>query len=178
MSPRRGPLAAASRLLRPGTWKQWARVANFLGYDGASILEASQGDGARISPTVSVRNGSRIALGAGANVGQWCYLWAGDTSGRIEIGDHALLAPEVFVTASNYDFDSGDGPVADLPRREADVRIGAHTWLGTRVVVLPGVTIGDGTVVAAGAVVATDLPAGVLAAGVPARVIRRRGEPR
>ncbi|WP_125774735.1 acyltransferase [Antribacter gilvus] len=178
MSPRRGPLAAASRLLSPTTWRQLARVVNFLGYDGAGASDATVGAGVRLSPTVSVRNGARITIGEGANVGQWCYLWAGETTGRIEIGANALLAPEVFVTASNYDVDAGDGPVSDLPRREADVRIGADTWLGARVVVLPGVTIGDGTVVAAGSVVAKDLPPGVVAAGVPARVLRRRGERR
>ena len=63
----------------------------------------------------------------------------------------------------------------NLPKREADVVIGANTWLGTRVVVLPGVTIGDGTIVAAGAVVTRDLPPDSVAAGVPAKVVRRRG---
>jgi acetyltransferase-like isoleucine patch superfamily enzyme len=154
------------------------RNANFLGYDGAEIGKARIGRGVRLSPRISIRNGSRLSIGAGANIGQDCYLWAGDSAGRIEIGEHALLAPGVFVTASNYDFDAGDGPVMNLPKREADVRIGANTWLGVRVTVLPGVTIGDGTVVAAGAVVVKDLPAGVLAAGVPARVIRARGLPK
>ena len=178
MSVRHGRSAAASRLLRPRTWGQLAKVGNFYAYDGVGLGDMRIGPDVQLSPTISVRNGSRISIGAGANIGQSCYLWAGDGSGRIEIGDHALFAPEVFVTASNYDFDAGPGPVIDLPKREADVRIGANTWLGARVVVLPGVTIGDGTVVAAGSVVSKDLPDGVLAAGVPARVIRKRGEPR
>ena len=50
--------------------------------------------------------------------------------------------------------------------------LGRNVWLGARVIVLPGVTIGDNTVVGAGSVVARNLPAGVLAAGVPARVVR------
>jgi acetyltransferase-like isoleucine patch superfamily enzyme len=178
VSARRGLAGALGRLLRPAIWRQWVRVGNFLGYDGAGISEATVGAGVRLSPTVSVRNGARVSIGAGAHIGQSCSLWAGDSHGRIDIGDHALFAPDVFVTASNYDFDAGDGPVMDLPRREADVRIGADTWLGARVVVLPGVTIGDGTVVAAGSVVTRDLPPGVLAAGVPARVLRKRGETR
>lgn len=176
MSQRHGRSAATSRLFRATTWKQLARVGNFLGYDGAEAAEVTALGSTRLSPTVSVRNGLRITLGAGAQIGQGCYLWAGERTGRIVIGDHALLAPEVFVTASNYDFDAGDGPVMDLPKREADVHIGANTWLGARVMVLAGVTIGEGTVVAAGSVVAKDLPAGVLAAGVPARVLRKRGE--
>ncbi|MFT4288444.1 acyltransferase [Nocardioides sp.] len=178
MSQRHGRSAAASRLLRTATWRQLARVGNFFGYDGAEAAEVTYQGASRLSPTVSVRNGGRITLGAGAQIGQGCYLWAGDSTGRIVIGDHALLAPEVFVTASDYDFDAGDGPVMDLPKREADVHIGANTWLGTRVTVVAGVRIGDGTVVAAGSVVTRDLPAGVLAAGVPARVLRQRGSVR
>lgn len=178
MSQRHGRTAATSRLLRTTTWKQLARVGNFFGYDGAEAAEVTYRGASRLSATVSVRNGERITLGAGAQIGQGSYLWAGDNVGRIVIGDHALLAPEVFVTASNYDFDAGDGPVMALPKREADVYIGANTWLGTRVTVLAGVSIGDGTVVAAGSVVTKDLPPGVLAAGTPAKVLRKRGETR
>ena len=55
----------------------------------------------------------------------------------------------------------------------APVRIGDRVWVGTRAVVLKGVTIGDGAVVAAGAVVTSDVPAGTVVAGVPARVVGR-----
>lgn len=175
LSHRHGLAPAVLRLFSGSFWLRLLRTANFLGYDSAGIGMARVGKGVRLSPRVSIRNGSRLSIGDGVHIGQDCYLWAGDSSGRIDIGDRALLAPGVFVTASNYDFDAGDGPVMDLPKKEADVRIGANTWLGARVVVLPGITIGDGTIVAAGAVVVRDLPAGVLAAGVPARVIRARG---
>jgi acetyltransferase-like isoleucine patch superfamily enzyme len=154
---------------------RFARLANFFGYDGSGRGDMKLAQGVRLSPTISVRNGSRVSIGTGAHVGQWCYLWAGDHHGSIEIGDHALLAPEVFITASDYDFDQGAGPVMDLPKRESDVRIGRHTWLGVRVVVVAGVTIGDGAIIAAGAVVTRDIPPNSVAAGVPARVVRRRG---
>ena len=84
----------------------------------------------------------------------------------------------MFLTASNYDFDAGPGPVMDLPKREADIQIGANTWLGAYVVVLAGVTIGEGTIVAAGSVVTRDLPPNCVAAGNPARVVRQRGQRR
>jgi acetyltransferase-like isoleucine patch superfamily enzyme len=165
-------------LVTAGTVKGWARLANFFRYDSRELARASVAPGVYLSPTVSIRNGGRVSIGAGSHVGQWCCLWAGDSAGRIDIGDHALLAPDVFITASDYDFDAGPGPVMDLPKREHDVRIGANTWLGAKVVVVAGVTIGDGAIVAAGSVVTRDVPAGAVAAGVPARVIRMRGERR
>ncbi|MEO9240176.1 MAG: acyltransferase [Jatrophihabitantaceae bacterium] len=168
--------AALGRLASTSTLRNLARLLNFFGYDGADRRKLDLGTGVRLSPTVSLRNGERISIGSGSHVGQWCSLWAGDSSGRIEIGEHALLAPEVFITASDYDFDAGLGPVMDLPKREADVRIGANTWLGAKVVVVAGVSIGEGAIVAAGSVVTRDVPAYAVAAGVPARVIRHRGE--
>ena len=172
----------AGRALRnsaaPSTWTQLARLINFVGYDTGQRRRIALGNGVRMGPTVSIRNGTNIAIGDGAHIGQGSFLWAGDPLGRIDLGDHALLAPGVFITASDYDFDLGLGPVMDLPRRAADVRVGANTWLGARVIVVAGVTIGDGAIVAAGSVVSRDLPANCVAAGVPARVIRHRGEPR
>lgn len=158
------------------TCRSWARVANFFRYDSRELARAAVAPAVHVSPTVSVRNGRRITIGTGSHIGQWSFLWAGDSTGRIDIGDHALLAPEVFLTASDYDFDAGPGPVMSLPKRERDVRIGSNTWLGAKVIVVGGVTIGDGAIVAAGSVVTRDIPEGAVAAGVPARVIRMRGD--
>ena len=169
---------AVSRIASTRTWIQWARVANFVGYDARERYAAEIGADVRISPTVSFRNGRHISIGDATHVGQGSLLWGGDDHGRISIGDHALLAPRVFITASNYDFDSDLGPVMDLPHREADVHIGANTWIGANVVVVAGVRIGDGAIVAAGSVVARDVPPNSVVAGVPARHVRFRGESR
>ena len=56
----------------------------------------------------AIANGERISIGAGTKIGERCYLWAGDTVGRITIGAHCRLAPEVFVTASDYSFAPGE----------------------------------------------------------------------
>jgi acetyltransferase-like isoleucine patch superfamily enzyme len=112
-------------------------------------------------------------MGRDCHVGERCYLWAGDSTGRIVIGDFVSLAPEVFITASDYKFETGK-PFRQQPKNERDIRIGNDVWLGARVVVTAGVTIGDGCIVGAGAVVTRDLPAGSIAAGVPARVIGKR----
>jgi acetyltransferase-like isoleucine patch superfamily enzyme len=148
-----------------------AKVARFYAYShSVPRREIVAGPGLRMSPTVSLRNGSRLTFGRDVHVGERCCLWAGDSTGRITLGDNALLAPEVFITASNYGVDAGT-PVMYQAKVERDVVIGSDVWLGARVIVLPGVTVGDGAVVGAGAVVAHDLPPGCIAVGVPARVV-------
>jgi maltose O-acetyltransferase len=88
----------------------------------------------------------------------------------ITIGAHCQIGPRVQLLTAGH-------PVDPEPRREgweygAPIVIGDNVWLGGGAIVCPGVTIGSDTVVGAGAVVTRDLPAGVVAAGLPARVVR------
>lgn len=93
-----------------------------------------------------------------------CYVQG---IGRIEIGDYTEISGNVAILTANHDFE-------DLTRHVVkDVRIGAYCWIGFNAVVLPGVTLGDHTVVGAGAVVTKSFPEGrVVLAGNPARVIK------
>lgn len=163
--------AALRRYLSPGTWLHTAKLINFYAY--AHVEERRRltaGPGLRMSPSVSLRNGERITIGNGVHIGERSCLWAGNTHGRIRLGDKALLGPEVYITASNYGTAWGT-PVMDQPTVEADVIIGADVWLGVRVTVVAGVSIGDGAIVAAGAVVTRDVASGAIVAGVPAKLI-------
>jgi acetyltransferase-like isoleucine patch superfamily enzyme len=167
-------LGVARSLAHPLTWFQIVRLLHYYGY--AHVLprrHVTLAPGATLAPNVSLRNGERISVGAGTHVGERAYLWAGDDTSRITIGANCRLGPEVFVTASDYGRLPGQN-IAEQERDEADVTIGDDVWLGVRVFVGKGVTIGDGCVVAANSVVTRDLPAGAIAAGVPARVVRRR----
>jgi acetyltransferase-like isoleucine patch superfamily enzyme len=130
-----------------------------------------------MAPNVSLRNGSRITIGSGSHIGERCSLWAGDTTGRITVERSALFGPDVFVTASNYTFSDPLMPVYEQRRVDRDVTIGARCWLGRGVVILPGVTIGEGAVVAAGAVVNRDVAKWSIVAGVPARQVGKRPQP-
>lgn len=165
-------------LLTPSLVVHLAKVARFYSYAHIEPRRRlTAGPGLRMAPNASLRNGDRISLGREVHVGERCCLWAGDKTGRITLGDNALLGPEVFITASNYETAAGT-PVMHQPRRESDVVVGRDVWLGARVVVLPGVTIGDGCVVGAASVVTADLPPGTIAVGSPARVVGRRSLPR
>ena len=158
-------------IVDPRSYLHAIRMLHYYGYSHVRERRRIQlGEASRLAPNVSIRNGERIAIGVDCHIGERCYLWAGDDSGRIVIGDCVSLAPEVFITASDYQFVLGR-PFRNQPRRERDVRIGNDVWLGARVVVTAGVSIGEGCIVGAGAVVTRDLPPGSIAAGVPARVI-------
>ena len=89
---------------------------------------------------------------------------------HIFIGDGTMLGPNVTIATAGH-------PILPALRRlgyqyNAPVHIGKNCWLGAGVIVLPGITIGDDTVVGAGSVVTHDLPGGVVAVGVPCRVLR------
>ncbi len=160
----------------PRTYLHGLRLIHYYGYSHLQPRrKMTIGAGTGIAPNVSLRNGERIRLGCHNRIGEHCCLWAGDSTGRIDIGDHVSLAPGVFITASDYQFLAGI-PFQDQPKRERDIRIGDDVWLGAGVVVTAGVVIGSGCVVGAGAVVTRDLPAGSIAVGVPAKVVGRRPE--
>lgn len=121
-----------------------------------------------IRPPLYVDYGSKIAIGARcfANFG----LVALDVA-QITIGDDVQLGPNVQLLTPTHPVE----PVARRDRWESaqPITIGDNVWIGGGAIICPGVSIGDDTVVGAGAVVTKDLPAGVVAAGNPARVIRK-----
>jgi len=110
-------------------------------------------------------NGRKIALGPRNVVNFGCLL-----DGRqyvIRTGSDVSIGPEAAVLTLGHDPQS-----ADFALRGGDVHIGDRVWIGYDAVVLPGVTIGDGAIVAAGAVVTKDVPPRAFMVGVPARHLR------
>lgn len=93
---------------------------------------------------------------------------------HIYVGDHTMFAPNVTLATAGH-------PILPQLREKgyqynAPIHIGRNCWLGTGVIVLPGVTIGDNTVIGAGSVVTKDIPANVVAVGNPCRVLREISE--
>jgi acetyltransferase-like isoleucine patch superfamily enzyme len=111
--------------------------------------------------------GAGVAIGAATWVNHGCYF---DARGPIEIGARCDLGMQVMLCTSSHA--PGDRSRRAGSYRTAPVRVGDGCWLGTRAVVLPGVTIGEGCVVAAGAVVTRDCAPHGFYAGVPARRVR------
>jgi acetyltransferase-like isoleucine patch superfamily enzyme len=161
-------------VLDPRAYLHFLRLAHYYNYSHVEPRRRAKiGSGVALAPNVSFRNGERIEIGDHAHIGGRCYLWAGDSAGRIVIGEDALFGPEVYLTASDYETAPGE-VVYRQPKRERDVVIGRGVWLGARVIVVAGVTIGDGAIVGAGSVVTRDIPPNAIAVGIPARVVRMR----
>lgn len=167
-------LRAARSLLHPGVLLHPFRMIHYWGYSHVlPRAEMTLGQGCRIAPNASFRNGARITLGDGVQVGEYVSLWAGRSSGRIIVGARTTFGPGAFATAADYGLAAGQD-LTDQPMAERDITIGAGCWIGAKAVITAGVTLGDGCVVGAGAVVTRDVPAGAIVGGVPARVLRQR----
>jgi acetyltransferase-like isoleucine patch superfamily enzyme len=93
---------------------------------------------------------------------------------RITIGDHAMIAEYVSIRDNGHSFADPMTPMRHQGYDVAPIRIGNDVWIGRGAVVLKGVTIGDGAIIAANAVVTKNVPAGEIWAGIPARFLRRR----
>lgn len=139
------------------------------------------GNDCAIRAVIRVESGGYLDIGNSTYAGDNCLISVFD---RVTIGAGTLLAHGVQIFDNNsHPIDAHDR-VADFRKKlgykldreiqidRRPVRIGARCWLGLNVIVMKGVTIGDDTIVAAGSVVVSDLPSGVLAAGNPARPIK------
>lgn len=166
------------RLLRsaldPRAWLHLFKIVNYYNYSHVEPMRSVTFAGSRnVSPDSVFQNPERILIGHRVRIGSRCHIWAGPSQGRIRIGDDVLFGPEVLLTAASYRYDLGH-PVTEQPMAEGDIFIGNDVWLATRAVILPGTTIGDGSIVASGAVVRGDFPAMSVIAGSPAKIVSQR----
>ena len=119
----------------------------------------------------------QILIGDNVSMMDGCQLSAAKS---IEIGEGCLFGPNVFVT-DNFHGDNSFNQLITAPAKrdlyiKGNVTIGANVWIGRNVCVMPGVTIGNGAVIGANAVVTTDIPPFSVAVGVPAKVIKTKGD--
>lgn len=130
-------------------------------------LFASAGEGSYIEPPFFCDFGYNTRVGRQFYANYDCVFL---DCGKITIGDHVMLGPKVALYAVNHPIDPQVRQYHhDFP---LPITIGNRVWIGGSSVVCPGVTIGDNTVIGAGSVVTRDIPANVVAAGNPCRVIR------
>ncbi|MDO9411042.1 MAG: glycosyltransferase [Pseudolabrys sp.] len=124
--------------------------------------------GAWLWPLSAGYDGIRIRIGNGNYFNRGLMI---DACGLVEIGDDNMVGPDVYITDSNHQTGGALRPY-DTPMEAGRVRIGNRCWIGAKAVILKDVELGDGCVVAAGAVVTESVAAGARVGGVPARPIK------
>jgi maltose O-acetyltransferase len=150
------------------------RVLAVLPWDRARYAYYRRVCGMRIGATSTVWTGARftgdaldrISIGEHCSIGYDSFWVAGDA---IVLENHVITGHRVEFYTSDHDPDD-----PGFRRRDAPIRVRAHAWIGSRALILKGVTIGRGAVVAAGAVVTRDVEPFAVVAGNPARFVRRR----
>ncbi|HXE46234.1 MAG TPA: acyltransferase [Conexibacter sp.] len=129
------------------------------------------GPGSIVGRGCRVLGPEQLAIGAGVIVARDVTL---DARGGLQLDDEALIGFESVLLTHTHRSDEVGVAIQRQGMYSAPVRIGARAWLGMRVLVLPGVEIGDDAIVASGAVVSRSIPPRGVAAGVPARVLHLR----
>ena len=126
-----------------------------------------------IEPPFYCKYGTNIHLGKGVFINFNCSIY---DDGKVFIDDKALFAPGVCIYTATFPDDPEQR--RELKEFTKPVRIGKYVWLGGNSVICPGVSIGDNSIIGAGSVVTTDIPANVIAVGNPARVIKQLTPPK
>lgn len=123
--------------------------------------------GQDLGPDTVLRIGDRCVIGRGSHI---------VAHQEISIGDDVWTGPYVYITDQNHGYADPDVPIGRQMPVNRPVSIGAGSWLGAGVIVLPGARIGCNVVIAAGSVVRGEVPDRCVAAGVPAKVVRHHTE--
>lgn len=154
--------------------------------DDQCCLDAitEQPEGIRIGDTTMIGMGTKLAAKLGTiTIGQNCGLGANVTihssvGGSVTIGSNVLIAGHVYLGGGQYHTDRTDVSIAEQGHIEGlSLAIGDNCWIGANATVVNGVSVGHDAIVAAGAVVTKDVPPFAIVGGVPAKVLRVRGEP-
>jgi acetyltransferase-like isoleucine patch superfamily enzyme len=176
-----------SRLVAKMRWfgLKWAgaQIRRGVNIDGSRLLRGDArglicegnayfSDGVRL--LIGQRDGKtgRLQIGTGCYFNHFVVI---DCHLSVEIGSRVMVGPHTYIGDFDHDFSTEQDLQIAHGGKAAPVKIGDDVWIGAGCVVLKGVSIGRGAVIGAGSVVTRDVPEAMIAAGVPARVIRRRG---
>ena len=133
-----------------------------------NVMKFDLGKDCSIHMRCSFDNAKHLSIGLNSVINARCRI---DNRGGIVIGSNVSISQEVIVLTGDHDVNA-----ADFAGRNAGVKIEDYVWIGTRATILPGVTIGKGALVAAGAIVTKDVIPYAIVAGVPAKIIKMRRE--
>ena len=125
---------------------------------------------------INIEHGAYFQTGQGISIGDHSGIGVDCTIGSpVEIGDDVMMGPQVVIFTANHCFDSCDTPMRLQGHTDPQkVVIEDDVWIGLRVIIMPGVRIGKGAIIAAGAVVTKDVPPYAIVGGIPAKFLNSR----
>lgn len=146
---------------------------NALSYNGIHMGDdvSIARDSILVCTGVIANKGIGISIGSGTGINAGAYLGG---QGGISIGKQVIIGPGVKIFSENHNFSSVNIPIKDQGVSRKGVSVGDNCWIGASVTILDGVSIGTGSVIAAGSVVTRSVPENSVAAGVPAKIIKNR----
>jgi maltose O-acetyltransferase len=125
----------------------------------------------KILERVTIEYPEKLQIGRGVGLNTGCWI---NASGGVTIGDNVLIGPNCIIHSANHETNQLDIPIQFQGFEFRSVRIENNVWIGANTIVLPGISIGYGSIIGAGSVVTKDIPPYVIAVGNPARVIKKR----
>ncbi len=153
-------------------------IGKFVTIDGLSESGVHLGRNVNIGPYtiiqgtgIMTRLGKGLTIGDHSGVGAFSFFGCG---GGVTIGSHVIMGQYVSFHAENHHYDRLDLPIKQQGVNRKGIRIGDNCWVGAKVTFLDGAVVGNGCVIAAGAVVKGEIPDNVVIAGVPAKIIKKR----
>lgn len=135
----------------------------------------SSGKNLLIYPSVYIIFSHRMTVGRRVAINVGTYI---DAGGGLEIGDHVMIGPNCIISTREHSIEPTGIPMCYQPVRYRNIEIGNDIWIGGNATIRGGVKLGEGCVVAAGAVVISDVPPNAIVGGVPAKVLRYRDNDR
>jgi len=133
-------------------------------------LFGSCGKNVNVESGARFHSGRNIFIGDNSDIGENAKI-----NGKVIIGKNVMMGPDVIIYTRNHNFSRIDIPMNNQGfQAEEPVYISDDVWIGGRVIILPGVRIGRGSIIGAGAVVAKDVPEWAIVVGNPAKIIRYR----
>lgn len=153
----------------PEIYRPYAFISPLIRRGMVSFFANYAGKGIRVKRNADVS--MFITIGDFSELGTNCIIQS-----NTAIGKNVIMGPDVKIYTRNHKFDRLDEPIQYQGHTEESVHIGNDVWLGANAIILPGVTIGDHSIVAAGSVVTKDIPPFAIVGGIPAKVIKYRNE--
>lgn len=147
------------------------KLLNFIKSCFLKTLGAKIGSNVIYYPGVWIAPGRNLVLGNNVDLALDVLI---TTSGGVEVGDRTLIGYRTQIISANHKVPSQRGRIFGSGHEYGTVKIGSDCWIGANCIIMPGVSIGEGAVVAGGSVVTKNVDAFTIVAGIPAKLIKKR----